>query len=311
MKDMLLILWEVLFPIFSVVIAGYFIQKKFHFHLASFTKLQLYLFLPALIFVNILSSELDRKLILQIVSFTILLFIILMIISTIIAKILKLERKKEKAFMNAIVLRNQGNYGIPLITILYITTGNVFPLSVHMIVLFTTNLLLNTIGLYNASSGTYTQKEALIKILRLPMVYVMILGLIFKNVGLSLPGPIHSSLTILASGVVPLALITLGASLSDANLKLIDKTLPLATFLRLVFSPLLAYILTLIMGISGEIAQVLIIGAAAPTAINSVLLAIEFKGDSEYASETVFITTALSAVTITIVIAIVRQFIPV
>jgi predicted permease len=229
-----------------------------------------------------------------------------MVLSYIIARIFKLERKKEKAFMNAVILRNQGNFGIPLITLLYSTTGNTFPLSIHMIALFTTNLLLNTVGLYNASSGTYTKKEAIVKVLRLPMVYVVLLGFMFKGLHITIPGPIQSTLTIMGNGVVPLALITLGAQLSSVKLKFLDKTLPIAVFMRLIISPLIAFVMTLAFGISGQMAQVLIIGAAAPTAVNSVLLAIEFKGDAEYASETVFLTTLLSAITVTVVIILTR-----
>jgi len=60
--------------------------------------------------------------------------------------------------------------------------------------------------------------------------------------------------------------------------------------------------MTIIFGFTGVIAQVLIIGAAAPTAVNSVLLALEFKGDAGYASETVFLTTLLCLITVTLTI---------
>lgn len=302
MKESLAIFTEVLLPIFMIIIAGFLLQKKFSFNLETLTKIQLYLLIPSLIFLNIANSQLQNNLILEITSFTVILFFILMFISFIVAKFFKLNRKKEKAFMNAVILRNQGNFGIPLITLVFLTTGNEFPLAVHMIALFTTNLLLNTVGLYNASSGTYTSKEAIINVLKLPMIYVVLLGFVFKGLQIGIPSPIESSLSILANGVVPLALLTLGAQLSNAKLSLINKTLPIAVILRLIISPLIAYAMTLIMGMSGEMARVLILGAAAPTAVNSVLLAIEFKGDAEYASETVFLTTLLSTITVTIVI---------
>lgn len=302
MKEMITIFTEVLLPIFIIIIAGYLIQKKFNFNLGPLTKLQLYLLIPSLIFLNIANSQLQTDLVIQIVSFTVILFVILMILSFLVARLFKLERKREKAFINAVALRNQGNFGIPVITLLFLASGNEFPLAVHMIVLFTTNLLLNTIGLYNASSGSYTSKEAILKILKLPMIYVVIFGFIFKELNIGIPSPIESSLSLLGSAVVPLALLTLGAQLSNTKLSLFNKTLPVAVILRLIISPLIAYIMTFSMGITGEMAQVLIIGAAAPSAVNSVLLAIEFKGDADYASETVFLTTLLSAVTVSIVI---------
>lgn len=308
MKEILIIAWEILFPIFAIILAGYLIQKKFQLDLNGFTKVQLYLFIPALIFVKIATSQLESDLITLIFGFTVALFFILMLMSFVFAKLLHLDRKKEKAFINAISLRNQGNFGIPLITLLYAGTsnGHTYALSIHMIVLFATNLLLNTIGLYNASSGTYTKKEALIKVLRLPMVYVVVFGFIFKSTGLTIVGPIYSTLTLMGDAVVPLALFTLGAQLASTKLTFLDKSLPIAVASRLILSPLIAYLMTLALGITGIVAEVLIIGAAAPTAVNSVLLAMEFKGDAFYASESVLLTTLLSIITVTLTIIFLR-----
>lgn len=305
MTELLRILWEILTPIFLIVFFGYIIQKKLDLDLGPLTKVQFYMLIPSLIFVNIATSDLDANLVFLLFSFTIILFFLLMALSFGVAKITGIHRKKEKAFMNAVILRNQGNFGIPLITLLFAEISPTFAISVHMIVLFSTNLLLNTVGLYNASSGSYTKKEALKNTLRLPMIYVILLGFIFKGFNLTIPGPINASLRLMANGVVPMALFTLGAQLANSKLKLKDPSLTIAVFMRLILSPLLAWLMTLAFGITGIMAQVLIIGAAAPTAVNSVLLAMEFDGDAEYASETVFLTTLLCSLTVTAVIYLV------
>jgi len=53
-------------------------------------------------------------------------------------------------------------------------------------------------------------------------------------------------------------------------------------------------------------AELLIITAAVPTAVNTLLLTIETGGDFDFAADCVFRTTLLSPVTLTITIAIVR-----
>lgn len=305
MLDMFQIFWQVLSPIFLMIFAGYAIQKRFDLTLTPMTKVQLYLFVPSLIFLRIATSELENGMVLMISGFTIVLYFILMGLSFITAKAIGMERKTGKAFINAVTLRNQGNFTTPLITLLYASAGNEFPLSVHMIVLFITNLLLNTFGLYIISSGTYTKKEALIKVLRLPMIYVVIAGFVFKGWAIPIPAPIFSALSLWGDGVVPLALFILGAQLANTDLKLSDRSLPIVVAMRLILSPILAYGLTILFGITGIVAEILIVGAAAPTAVNSVLYAIEFKGDADYASESVLVTTLLSAVTVTLTILIV------
>ena len=53
-------------------------------------------------------------------------------------------------------------------------------------------------------------------------------------------------------------------------------------------------------------AELLIITAAVPTAVNTLLLTIETGGDTELAADCVFRTTLLSPLTVTITIAIAR-----
>ncbi len=293
------IISSILLPIFVQIAVGFMLQKKLKFDIRSLSRVQIYAFIPALIFMKFYTSALSGDYILQISGFTIALFIILMVIATGVGKGLKLPKKKEKAFVNAVTLRNQGNYGIPLITLLYLKSGSELALSIHMIVLLNTNILLNTVGLYNASSGTYTSKEALLKILKLPMIYTIGLGFIFKYMHIGVPEPIVTTLNIMGSGVVPLALFTLGAQLAETKFDFRDQTISIAAIMRLILSPLLAFALVYAFGIEGTMAQVLIIGASAPTAVNSVLLSIEFDGDATYAAQAVLITTLLSFVTVT------------
>lgn len=180
-------------------------------------------------------------------------------------------------------------------------------MSIHMISLMTTTILMYTVGLYNASSGTYTSKDAIKNILKLPIVYVMILAVLLRQFSITIPNAQIETLNYLSKAVVPLALITLGAQLEETKFNFKDLSVYLSNFLRLLVSPILAYILCLIMGIDDKITRdVLIIGASTPTAVNSVLLAIEFKGDSDYASQSVFTSTLISSISIALVINILK-----
>lgn len=299
MTSMSFIITSILFPIFIQIVVGFLLQKRLKLNIRSLSRVQIYAFIPALIFIKFYTSSLGGTYILQISGFTILLFFILMLISAGVGKVLKLPKKKRKAFENAVILRNQANYGIPLITLLYLESGAELALSIHMVVLLNTNVLLNTVGLYNASSGTYTSKEALSKILRMPMIYTIGLGIIFKYMHITLPESIMTTLTIMGNGVVPLALFTMGAQLAETKFDFKDYTISIAAVMRLILSPLLAFAMVYVFGIQGTMAQVLIIGASAPTAVNSVMLSIEFEGDAAYASQAVLLTTLLSFITVT------------
>ena len=306
MQYFIYILINVISPIFTIILLGYLLQLKFKLSIYSLSKVQIFIFIPSLVFLNIYNSTLDKSLMGSIVLYTSILFFVFIALSTLVSRILKLEKPKEKAFVNSVALRNQGNFGIPLVALLYVSNSSEYAMSIHMIGLMTTTILMYTVGLYNASSGTYTSKEAFKNILKLPIMYVMILAILARQLGIVIGSPQIATLTYLSKAVVPLALITLGAQLQETKFDFSDKTVYIGNFLRLIASPIIAYILCVFMNIDAVARDVLVIGAATPTAVNSVLLAIEFKGNSDYASQTVFTSTILSSVTIAIVINILK-----
>ena len=77
--------------------------------------------------------------------------------------------------------------------------------------------------------------------------------------------------------------------------------------LRLIGGPLVAAGIAKLFGFTGETAAVLILGASAPTAINTALLAHEFKAEGGFAAAAVFYSTLLSIVTVTIVVAVLKS----
>jgi len=305
MENFFYIFLNILLPIFIQIIIGYFIQSNFKLSINTLSKVQMYVFIPALMFYNIYSSKIGGDTVLNIVLFTTGLFIIMSFLSLFIAKLFKMSKIQEKAFINSTTLINQGNFGIPIIGLLFAGELSGQAMSLHMTMLMTTSLLLGTVGLYNTSSGTYTGKEALINVLRLPIIYAIGLGFLFRTSKIDLPMPIDSTLNILGQGVIPVALFTLGAQLSETKMNLKNYSVYLSNFLRLIISPLFALLLLKLFNIEDLTSKILIIGAACPTAVNSVLMAIEFDGDVDYASQTVFISTLLSAVTVTIVIGMI------
>jgi malate permease and related proteins len=309
MSHLLYIFINILGPIFIQIIIGYYIQKKMQLSIKTLTKVQIYVLIPALLFIKIYSSDVKGKTVIGLFGFTIALFILLIIASWLVSKALKLQRTKEKAFINSVVLRNQGNFGIPLMALTFVGETAELAMSLHMMVMLATNILLNTYGLYNAGSSRLKGLAGLKAILTLPMLYVIFIGFAMKGLGVPVHGSILSTLEILGDGVVSLALLTLGAQLAETKVNFSDKTLYISNFMRLILSPALAWGMCLVLGIEGLMAQVLILGAAAPTAVNSVLLAIEFDGDASYASESVFTSTVLSALTVSGVIYLVLKFV--
>jgi predicted permease len=68
---------------------------------------------------------------------------------------------------------------------------------------------------------------------------------------------------------------------------------------RLLLGPLLAGGLLLALGIHGLLAQVLFVSSAFPTAVITVIFGIQYDREPVFTADVVFITTLLSAFTVT------------
>ncbi len=136
----------------------------------------------------------------------------------------------------------------------------------------------------------------------MPSIYVILMVILVKSFHITIPGLVLVPLGYIAKGFVAIALVTLGAQLSEIKLEIKVRDILVSSLTRLILSPLLGFLLVWAMGIRGVLAQALIIGVSTPSAVNTALLAKEFDNEPEYASQIVFVSTILSALTVSLVI---------
>jgi hypothetical protein len=138
------------------------------------------------------------------------------------------------------------------------------------------------------------------------MIYAIAIALILRALNLQPPPQIQIPLDHLAGGLVPIALLTLGAQLSRNQRQ--GQALPIAAVsgMRLVASPLLAAALLPLFGFGASVGPVLIAAAGMPVAMNVYILAAEYDRDANLSSQLVFWTTLISAVTLSVILAVVR-----
>jgi malate permease and related proteins len=290
------ILTHVILPIFLVISAGFILQKKFHFNIQTLSKLQFYLFIPALLFIKIYHNTIQSRILLSVIGVLILIFIANYIVTYIVTKVFKYNRKTSSTMLNTTVLFNSGNYCIPLIELLFKT--NPLAASVQAVILIFQSIMTNTIGVVNANLGNKSVLKSILAIFKMPIIYAILFAAFFRIMDVPVYGPILDGLAMIADGIIPLALITLGAQLSQIKLSIKIPKVYVASFIRLIISPIMAYFFVRLLGLEGITAQVIVICYGAPSAVNSLLLAIEYDSDSELASQVVFMSTLLSAVTV-------------
>jgi predicted permease len=135
---------------------------------------------------------------------------------------------------------------------------------------------------------------------------------LWRATGLPLPTPVYTALDTVADGLVPVALVTLGAQMAVLKVPRLSRPLGLSLALRLLVGPVLSFALVIGMKmlgapLHGDLAQALVTSASYPTAVNSALVAIEYDNEPEFASAAVFYSTLISAITVSLTIYLVRD----
>lgn len=139
----------------------------------------------------------------------------------------------------------------------------------------------------------------------MPIIHALIIGGAMNFFHIGIPQFIRIPIDHVADGFIAVALITLGAQLSQLEIKsMFNKTVFVSCITRLVVGPAVALLIIFVLGLDGVVAQSLFIASAFPTSRNSSSLALEYDIESATAAQTVLFSTIVSCITVTVVIYI-------
>lgn len=149
----------------------------------------------------------------------------------------------------------------------------------------------------NATSDIHSFRA----LLKVPPLWALLIAVLFNLANIPQPTAMHNALNILAGGVVPLMLISLGMSIRWDTFKLnyFPLLLPLCLVV-LVIAPIIAYTTATALDVPADTLTVSVILAAMPTMIFGIVLCERFELDSGLYAAAVFLTTLLSIGTLTV-----------
>lgn len=287
-------------PIIIVVGVGFVLQRTLRIDPRTLSRVIFYAFTPALVFTILASSAINTNEILHMAGFTILVSVCLGILSWSLSRSLHLKPHIASAFILASTFMNAGNYGLSVNSFALGEAG----LTWASIYFVTSSLLTNSAGVYIASVGRTSPLKALLRLLKVPSLYAITLALIVQVSGVSLPIALWRPIDLLGSAAVPSMLILLGMQIARADILKHGKLVILATGLRLLIAPLIAWLMASFIGMSGVSRQAGILESAMPTAVTTIVIATEFDVEPEFVTAAVFVSTLISPLTITPILAI-------
>ncbi|WOI57612.1 AEC family transporter [Palleronia sp. LCG004] len=139
---------------------------------------------------------------------------------------------------------------------------------------------------------------------RNPMIVSIALGLVWSATSLPIPGPADRFLEILGAAATPGALFAIGASLAGKSAERLSVAGWLS-FCKLVLHPAAVGTMAfLVFAVDPVAAGVMVAAAALPVAGNVFILAQSYGVAPQRASAAILVSTALSVVTVTVILAL-------
>lgn len=168
----------------------------------------------------------------------------------------------------------------------------------------TSSLLNNSLGVYVATVGRLSPSQALLGLVRVPAVYAIPLAFLVRMARIELPLALWRPVELIAAAAVPMMLLILGMQMAGEDFRAPGRLVWLAAGFRLLASPLIALVLAPSFGLTGVGYKAGILESAMPSAVLSSIIALEFDAQPAFVSAVVLVTTLLSPLTLTPLLAI-------
>lgn len=291
---------SVVLPVLLVFLTGYIVQKWRKVDIKPISTVAIYILTPALVFNTFYYAELNIQYA-YMVAFALALLFSLIVITKIYAWKMKYSSSTESGLILSTAFMNSGNYGVPIILFAYGQAGFAYAISFMVL----QSVIMNFFGVYYAAKGIAGIKTALKVLMRMPVTYAIMLVVPLKVFQITVPDNLLSPIELISQAAIPTVMLILGMQLAKIEWGNFEwGKVSYGVVVRLVISPVIAYLLTLAMPIDPLLAKVLIVSAAMPSAATIVMYAVEFNAKPKLVSSTTLVTTLLSIITITLILTI-------
>ena len=296
--DLLIKLFDVLFPVFLIIGIGYWYGKKDpKFDTKFITTLAGNIGLPCIIFYSLTTSDADLSVFLRFLYYIFLyvgLFAILGIL------ILKIFNKDIYRLLPPLVLPNTGNMGMPICLFAYGKMGLAIAAAITSVVVvfhFSLNILL--------ASRKFSFKP----LINCVPVYALIVSLFFVHFKIQIPNFIENATFLISYSTIFLVLMSLGIALSNLKIFSFKESL-IFSLTRIIIGPMIGFGFVRLFNLTGIEAGVMFIQTSMPAAVLTYLIAKMYspKIISDNIASTVVLSTFLSFITIPVVVFLALKY---
>jgi len=288
-----------LLPVFAIATVGFLLARFAGVQVQTVSRLTFHALAPALVFNTLVTSTADGGQVGRITLFYALVVLSAALMARLIAIPLRLDRGALSAFMLVVVCSNSGNYGLPVALLAFGPEALTFA-SVYFIA---SSIFSYTGGVILAASGRRSVRDALRGVARVPAVYGAVAAALTIALGIHVPAPVMTPITLLSQAALPMMVLVLGMQLERASRPKRPDVVAAAVVVSIVLTPLVALGIAHLVGLRGAAFQAGVLQTSMPTAVITTILAVEFDVLPDFVTSVVFASTLLSPLTVTLMIA--------
>lgn len=296
---------ETIIAIILMIVLGYICRRTGFLKpddTQTLNKIALYIAIPSLIFLAMYKADLSG---INTLGTMTLVCVMVGLVCGFMAYIFTLSRgyssKTKWSIVTTSAMFNSGFLGYPVVLGVFGGAGLIRAVffDIGNTVIFVLFGLL-FIFLYGGNFQSIVRRSILF-----PPMLAVILGILVNILNLSLGFVVSNVLEYLSGAAIPLIMLSLGLSLEFSKVKEYWGAASFVSAIRLLISPLIALFIIFILGWNGLDRAVPIVEAGMPSAMLSLVLAITYDLDVNLSAACIFLSTALSMITLTVIILMV------
>ena len=297
-------------PIFIIIFIGYILRYKglVNDNFVNIgNKIGYIVFLPTLLFKDISETDVKSDFDIKFIVFCVLATVISIAIIWILSEIFMKDKKSIGSFVQGSFRGSAAVLGIAFVKNMYGSSGMAPMMVLGAVPLYNIfSVIILTVKSENSLNSKNLFKDSFINILKNPIIWGIVVGLIFSLLEIKLPIMINKAVESVASLATPFALIILGAGFEGKKaLSKIKPTL-VATALKLFIIPAVFIPIAVYMGFRNQEMIAILIMLGAPSTVSCYVMAKNLGNDYVLASSIVVASTFLSSFSITMWIFILK-----
>jgi predicted permease len=286
-------------PVFAIAAAGFLLARKLQASVKTLAHVSFYSLTPCLAFKMLVTSNITGPEAGRMILMAVLVTAAMGLVARVAAIPLRLNRAELSAFLMVVMFSNGGNYGLPVVMFAFWKDA----LSIGTVYFVVSAMLTYTVGVFLAAAGKRTVGQAITGLAKVPAIYAVALALIVIATGASVPAMLMRPINLLSDAALPMMIIVLGMQFERATIPERPAAVALAVALSLLVAPFVALGLASLLSLSGSARQAGVILASMPVAVITTIFALEFDLAPAFVTSAVFISTLLSPLTLTPLLA--------